>query len=261
VRRRGWPRAARPYGGAPVLIDLLTVQTLVVSLVSADRRHRHMTSLCRRLGLDFEFIDAIECRPGWIGCGLSHLKSLQAAEAGRPLLILEDDVDAAAGFRRLVEAPDDADALYLGTSQFGAIHALDFIGAFGGVIAERVADGLLRVHNMMSTHAILYLSDRYRRATQDATIEALTKGWPHDRQLAAMQGDFAVYALEQPQFYQSAILQAEGKGERQQELTTAPLPLYEPGSLFAISTPSGPATIRLDRDSGRHVWQRADAGS
>jgi len=70
---------------------------------------------------------------------------------------------------------------------------------------EQVDDNLLRVYNMLSGHAIVYLSGEWvemaRRCCHHAgyVIESY-----YDVQIAEVQRFFNVYALDDPYFYQTS---------------------------------------------------------
>src|SRR6201996_1146656 len=107
-------------------------------------------------GLTFQRVDAIRCSPGPVGRGLSHIKALRAWDLSRPLLVLEDDIDLTPDYRDEIEVPDDADAVYLGASNFGAVEDRFFTAYTNSVLAEPISAGVVRVHNMLSSHAILH---------------------------------------------------------------------------------------------------------
>jgi hypothetical protein len=196
----------------PLEIDLRQCQTRVVSLAEDLRRREAVSNLCGRLELNYELVDAVKCTPGHIGCGLSHLRALRAAEGDLPLLLLEDDVDVSEHYSSLLTVPDDADAVWLGASDFGAVSLVNHVGFFHMQLADEAEHGLLRVHNLLSTHAILYLTERFRRAAIDAiTHSVVDLGRPPDCGLAMIESDFNAYAVRDMRFFQAAELQAPGR--------------------------------------------------
>ena len=95
----------------------------VISLKTAEDRRHSVSEQLNRLGLDFEFFDALDAStpipshfvefdarayslnsqrnplPGEIGCYASHLSLWKrCATSGEPMLILEDDFEALPGF-------------------------------------------------------------------------------------------------------------------------------------------------------------------
>ena len=78
-------------------------------------------------------------------------------EIDPPFIILEDDATPI-NFKPEIEIPDDADAFYLGISSWGRMngHSGPFVQ-----YQEDVDGELLRVYNMLGTHAILYLTPEF----------------------------------------------------------------------------------------------------
>lgn len=93
----GQASRARPHASAP-----MTVPILVISLTRSTHRREYMSKQLDRLGLPWEFIDAIDgvnggahrLTPGEVGCARSHLRCYELIiERGLDAaLILEDDV-------------------------------------------------------------------------------------------------------------------------------------------------------------------------
>lgn len=155
---------------------------------------------------------------------LGHCQIIQEAilESWEPFLLLEDDC---ALFHKEhkeeeekkvkdieIEVPDDADMLFLGISKCGNqpqknMYCFD-------LLAEKYAQwkGIRRVYNMLSTHAMLFLSRRYMLAYMQAmmecaTVARLTKeptAW--DCIASRIYPYFFVYALKTPIFYQTSAL-------------------------------------------------------
>lgn len=118
-----------------------------------------------------------------------------------PVLILEDDV--AYTNQCMFDIPSDADAFYLGLSECAAhpVHPYnEGISQFRPVNTNTV-----RVLNMLSGHAILYKTRRYKLAVIEAMNVALQRGIVNDIQLARLQPSFNIYAGVKPMFYQSCV--------------------------------------------------------
>jgi hypothetical protein len=169
-------------------------------------RRQSVSGICDQLGLSYDIVDAIKCSPGPIGCGLSHLKALRSTTA--PALILEDDIGVSAGYAPVIDVPDDADAVWLGASIYGALSLTDYVGFEFTQLLEEADHGLLRAHNLLTTHAILYLTDRFRTAAIEAITESIVdRSWDPDRALARIQSDYNVYVVRELFFYQAKGLQ------------------------------------------------------
>jgi hypothetical protein len=236
-------------------LDLRQCETLVLNLAEDVERRESVVDLCERLGLSYQLIDALKCSPGHIGCGLSHLKALRQADPTRPTLVLEDDIAVTEDFASVLTVPDDADAVYLGCSTYGAIELVDYIGFTGRLLADDAGGGLLRVFNLLSTHAIVYLTERYRRRAVEAITECLVhRDWDPDRGLAMVQSDFNVYALRRPAFYQAAGLQQAGRAEQQESNTRVELNPLPIGAVEPIWLEGVAHAIRIERHEDRLMW-------
>lgn len=238
-------------------LDLRACQTVALNLPEDGRRRASVTQVCADAGLNLAVVDGIKASPGRIGCALSHLRALRAYSAARPLLVLEDDVRPTEDYQPEIRYPADADALYLGVSNFGAIDLVDYTGFTNMVLADAVDERWVRVFNLLGAHAILYLTDRFRAAAMEAIVDSLAgRDWEHDRGLAMIQGDFKVYALRRPMFYQAADLQDRLDGQQQEAMTRFVLGALEPGTHAAIELGGEWRGIVLVRsEDGRLSWR------
>ena len=142
-----------------------------------------------------------------IGCGKSHVKSLKQS-LGTPCLILEDDVNITEHYKKSFEIPDDADAVYLGTclnglhTEWKSRHPNAACCA-NPVVLER-KEHFYRISGMLTTHAILYVTDRYKQHCIDL-IEKDDGNNHCDVLMASRMDEFRVYACKYPMFYQDCL--------------------------------------------------------
>jgi hypothetical protein len=129
----------------------------------------------------------------------------------RPFIILEDDCQVLYD-TPTISCPDDADALYLGVSQWIYPHAYDTLGR-GFHIRENTAIDCIdmyptvtRIKGMTGTHAILYISREYIRRFIHLMNPLLEKTIPHDLVFATMHPSYNIYALKEPMYYQDGTL-------------------------------------------------------
>ena len=115
-----------------------------------------------------------------------------------PVLILEDDIEWT-GINEIVVDPT-ADTIYLGLSKSGG-HPTDDIH-LGDSVFEPWSDTQVKVTNMLSGHAILYISREYK----EAIIELLKNNtlYYNDVLFSRLQPKFTVLANKKPVFYQSS---------------------------------------------------------
>ena len=181
-------------------LDLREIPFYYINLDDAVERRTRTENHLKALGIkSINRIPAVRHSNGFAGCARTVSDFLHQITEG-PFVLIEDDIEVK-HWDPIVEVPDDADALYLGISGWGRMNGHS--GPF--VQWEQVDDNLLRVYNMLSGHAIVYLSGEWvemaRRCCHHAgyVIESY-----YDVQIAEVQRFFNVYALDDPYFYQTS---------------------------------------------------------
>ena len=159
---------------------------------------------------------AIEKMLNTIGCvNISHYKSgtekypqclvnavidILQNNLDKPFLLLEDDV-AWTGVET-IEIPEDADAVYLGISYSGGDKEKDtHIPGLSSEI-KPYSSNQCRVFNMLSAHAILYISRRYKEAVIREMEKIKDIVYNSDVMMSRIQRNYNVYANNMPVFYQ-----------------------------------------------------------
>lgn len=179
-------------------IDLLSIQSLYINLDSAVLRRNSIEDSLFQNGFRYiRRIEAIQRTNGYLGLCESQIRAIKIGNP--PFLLLEDDAKIA-DFQRYIDIPDDADALYLGTSNWAlsknkTTHDLKF--------SRTKYPGIFQIHNMLSAHAILIISDSYKE-TAIKMLEANLGGETEisDKVLTRLQKEFHVYCREEPIFVQ-----------------------------------------------------------
>jgi len=147
------------------------------------------------------------------GCAQSHIDILDNEENGMPLLILEDDAKITDEFNPIIEVPDNTDAVYLGTSH-----------GDGNYFAVDIGGGFARIGKIFATHAILYLTDSYRKAVSETAKKFVYEhNTPFDLGCAMLQTKNFVVAPHKPYFYQADERDSANKWEN---LTKTPLKIF-----------------------------------
>jgi hypothetical protein len=215
-------------------IDLRTVPVYYINLNRDTERNEFM----REQLAPFESVtrvEAVEHETGYIGCALSHLKVLESVKT--PCLVVEDDSQLCYLPDNLT-VPNDAAGVYLGTSQWAYLNGqIDFF------LRYRVSGDTARIYNMLSTHAILYLSDAWREAVKGAAYYAANEAkMPIDIYTAQLQRFFKVYAPVKPLFIQRHF---DGAMSNAADYTNKDLTKYtrhnyklNPNQLFLENIPS-----------------------
>jgi hypothetical protein len=121
----------------------------------------------------------------------AHVRILRKNNDNAPVLILEDDVKWDGTL--ILDVPSDADAVYLGNSNAGNT-------LLKWAHLKKFNSDYYRVLSMRATHAIVYISSRYKKAAADAIENG---GVVLDASLASMQKGYTVYTKDIPVFYQA----------------------------------------------------------
>ena len=185
-------------------IDLRQTRTLVISCQDQQARRQNVQAQLARVGMQCEFIEGVRCQPGVVGCALSHLKILTRYAGELPLIVLEDDCSVAASFAPLLDVPEGADIVYLGISIWGVFPEVHPYGIPMAAVATQHNGQWLRLHNMLSTHALLYLKPQVMQAARESIIQSLIDGSPFDVGFAGLQKQFVALTPSEPYFFQDA---------------------------------------------------------
>ena len=109
--------------------------------------------------------------------------------------------------------PHGVDAIYLGISKRGG----SFYNGYdaGPCITEPFNDDMVRVKNMLSTHAILYISARYKADVAERLkgIRGLANYFS-DVVISRLHRYYNIYAYKRPLFYQWAAYGGQEEGTR-----------------------------------------------
>ena len=209
-------------------LDLRKITALYINLLQDTGRNNDMKKLFKTCGFESHYrIDAEYTPNSLAGCSLSHYNALNEVEP--PFILFEDDC-VIKNFKPIIEIPDDADAVYLGISSWGRMNSHS--GPF--VQYEDLGDGLLRIYNMLSAHAILYLNQEYVSLCSRISEQATSIADHQDIGFAEIQRYFNVYAFDDPMFYQTS-----SNGTNQpltsyptQELIQPNIPFWKPTSVY-----------------------------
>jgi hypothetical protein len=197
------------------------VKCAYINLDSDTSKNEQMVELLDRLGISnrdrLSAVTGIEPHEGvrageehYRNCAESHFSILEKGEL--PVMILEDDVESDR-FESEIEVPDDADALYVGTSYGDHMYTTEEVDGY---------PHLWKIEKVFATHAIVYLTERYAKQVVVQGKKSIYEGnTPFDVTLAyRVQPAFNVYALKEPFFYQADSKNMKNKWEH---LTRQPL--------------------------------------
>jgi hypothetical protein len=186
-------------------IRLTQIPTFYINLDGETDRKRSMKQMLTNLGFEnFERFPGIRADKR-VGCSTSHAAVLQKIidENIFPAIVLEDD-SAVFNFRKIVECPEDADALYLGISRMGWTD--DSLDPFGKSLkVSEMNSDYHRVHNMLARHSIIHFSKDFAERSIEEMHKFTSdpnKYLAGDVVLTSILPQYKIYALNSPIFYQ-----------------------------------------------------------
>lgn len=132
------------------------------------------------------------------GCATSHYNIFK--DMNKPTVILEDDC-VVLSKKTIIDIPDDADAVYLGLSNWGYLNSISELKNFS-FKKHKEYKNIYKVDGMLATHAILYISQDYIDMSTRIAKWHADNDRHIDQGLSLNQKYFNVYALGTPMFYQ-----------------------------------------------------------
>ena len=165
----------------------------------AARRKQVEASLAWAGFTDTTWVSGVRGKTRALGCALAHRSALEVILERDvfPCVVVEDDI-LPYEKQDLVLVPDNADALYVGISQYG-IH--------GGVgirnyAAERIDKNISRISNMLAAHGVMYFNKEYVEFLIRINKIFVDMKTNQDKGRAETMKYWNVYALNKPMFYQ-----------------------------------------------------------
>ena len=187
-------------------IDITKLPTYYINLDEERQRRKSMERLLIDNG--FKNIKRFNGRKAGkrVGCSMSHSSLLQQIIKHNeyPCLVLEDDL-AIYDFRKEIEVPDDADAVYIGFSKYGWNHNQEEPFPKSLKITE-LNNEYHRVYNMLARHAIIHINPIYDQACVDIMQKFINDPDTYkagDVSIAKFHPEYKVYSLNVPIFYQN----------------------------------------------------------
>ena len=165
------------------------------------------------------------------GCALAQYNALH--EIDPPFIILEDDATPF-DYDPIISIPDDTDALYLGISSWGRMNSHSGPFVQWDYYFKEVDINLLRVYNMLGTHAILYLNSEYISVCEKIAYHQHNIDEHVDIGFTDIQKYYNVYAFNQPLFYQTSSNGTDQKlsSYPSQECLTYQRPFWLPSQIY-----------------------------
>jgi hypothetical protein len=143
--------------------------------------------------------------PDHLGCAISTVNMYKSVSP--PVLCLEDDCGLTENYNDELEIPDDADAIYLGTSVWGVTNGQTDWKNF---TLKKYNDKFYKIEGMCSTHAVLFLNNNFlghlNKIGESYNMESTV---PFDYLMCQEQSKFNIYGVARPMFYQKGDINEE----------------------------------------------------
>lgn len=129
-----------------------------------------------------------------------------------PFLLLEDDIELSewAHVDMQIEIPEDTDAFYLGFGRYGGSKTdPQESNGYNSASVIHISDSHIKLINVLDTHAVLYISKRYKQAVMNEMKVILDTDIPmiSDVIISRIQENYNVYAYKYPFFFQTDKLE------------------------------------------------------
>jgi hypothetical protein len=196
-------------------VDLKKLPAYYINLEHHQEKNKKTLDLLNQLGFHSIFrLDGVLSPENPIaGCSKAHYQALAKIGNTFPFLLFEDDIvfmNQKNWNDGIIEIPSDADAVYLGTSTWGRMNGHN--GEFVQYDKNELFPNIVRIYNMLATHAILYLNAEYINIIKRAAFHTgyVIKNY-NDVAFAELQRFFNVYSVDSPFFAQTSNLEATNK--------------------------------------------------
>jgi hypothetical protein len=181
-------------------IDVRDLPTYYINMDTEKGKIKGTQTALETAGIkDINRVSAVISPVKKLGCSGSHYKILNNKDIKVPFFIAEDDI-VYTGASLELEIPDDADGLYLGPTQWGRY--LDHIGPFCH-FRKTGFNNIVRVYNMLMTHAIVYLNEEFRDHCRRIAKLSSEGKYHIDQGFAEAQRVYNVYSVDAPVFSQN----------------------------------------------------------
>lgn len=187
-------------------IDLTKIDSYWLTCVKTQNRWAGMEKMLAELNIPAKKHIGELSTPYTIAVAQAFKEVL--GKATLPVLLLEDDAEILESTllkgsqMPLLELPDDADAFFIGSSMFSRVNQQTRLEA--PKCEKTIYPNILKVTGMLGLHSWLCVTEKYRLHL----IDLLSKFDPSnsagvDDVLVDAQGDFNIYVLGRPIFYQN----------------------------------------------------------
>lgn len=119
-----------------------------------------------------------------------------------PYIILEDDCLSTEWFTSALNPPSEADCVYLGVSRASSDVNGFYDDGFHVVATKEISGAFYRIYNMLSQHAILFLTEKARKTAMESHLRSYMFNCIADTYVSKLLPSLNAYCVEYPLFYQ-----------------------------------------------------------
>ena len=187
-------------------IDLRKIQSLWIGGINKNREFK-IKSLLDRLEYNHKQIPAVISN-GFNGNTQSTKNAIEESiKYNEPVIIFEDDANITEHYNNEIDVPEDADAIWLGTSIYGLVNNWESMSLRDGIYLTQPKktgeyNNFYKVENMLSLHAVVFITNKYKQSMLNYLQYLINKQTAPDIITAETMKYFNIYACKKPMFFQ-----------------------------------------------------------
>lgn len=183
---------------------LTNIPIVYINLDKDIEKKENIESLLQNLGFkNVVRSPGVAAKHKRIGVAHAHVAALSILKA--PFIIIEDDCNVNI-FKEQIIVPDSCDGVFLGHMGYTSTFDLEKPPK-AKVNYEKLSefDDLYRIFDVLSAHAILYLSQEYVNNTIKTINNNVDSYRPHDVFTSRLQKQYFICSVGEPIFYQNGV--------------------------------------------------------
>ena len=189
-----------------MIIDLKKINSLWIGGINKNRELK-IKSLLDRLEYNHKQIPAVISN-GFNGNTQSTKNAIEESiKYNEPVIIFEDDANITEHYNNEIDVPEDADAVWLGTSIYGLVNNWESMSLRDGIYLTQPKktgeyNNFYKVENMLSLHAVVFITNKYKQSMLNYLQYLINKQTAPDIITAETMKYFNIYACKKPMFFQ-----------------------------------------------------------
>ena len=189
-----------------MIINLKKINSLWIGGINKNRELK-IKSLLDRLEYNHKQIPAVLSN-GFNGNTQSTKNAIEESiKYNEPVIIFEDDANITEHYNNKIDVPDDADAIWLGTSIYGLVNNWESMSLRDGIYLTQPKktgeyNNFYKVENMLSLHAVVFITNKYKQSMLNYLQYLINKQTAPDIITAETMKYFNIYACKKPMFFQ-----------------------------------------------------------